>query len=95
MVHSYFCSNFTDENYEYENYDCSAEHTEYLKAKDAVRKSGVKVMLTFKQLDIQSGEFHRISKIFDLNGDSQYEIELSPRVHIDRSDFLALVDLQP
>ena len=48
MVHSYFCSNFTDENYDYENYDCSAEHTEYLKAKDAVRKSGVKVMLTFK-----------------------------------------------
>ena len=48
MVHSYFCSNFTNEKYDYESYDCSKENIEYLKAKDAVKKSDVKVMLTFK-----------------------------------------------
>lgn len=48
-------------------------------------------MLTFDQLDIESGEFYRINKIVNLNQKYATEVELSPREFVDRNDYFGLV----
>ena len=83
------------EKYDYKNYPCSEDNMKAEIATAAISETEVKVVLTFNQLDIESGLFYRINKIVSLNTQFLTEIELSPRKFIDRDDRFGLIHSDP
>ena len=75
---------------------CNSNTTRFLKANNTVTNGhGFKVILTFDQLDIESGYYEKINKVVDLSSRGQVEVELSPRSFVNRDDFLGLIQSNP